>query len=167
MANEDSRDASPFDLRTIRHLVALMSRHDLSEIDLREGELRIRIRRGLPAPIITGTAPASTASPLPAQAAAQAAPPAAAAEAPKPAKALIEIKSETPGTFYSSPKPGDPPFVQVGSRVSPSTVVCIIEAMKIFNEVTADCSGVIAEVLVEDKQPVEYGQVLFRVDPTG
>jgi acetyl-CoA carboxylase biotin carboxyl carrier protein len=80
---------------------------------------------------------------------------------------LIPIKSPTPGTFYKAPSPDAEPFVKVGSRVTPTTVVCMIEAMKIFNEIPAECNGVIAEVLVENQQPVEYGQVLFQVDPTG
>src|SRR5262249_57874085 len=90
-----------------------------------------------------------------------------AAEPAKPARPLHEIKSPTPGTFYTSPSPDAPPFVKVGDRVTPSTVVCIIEAMKIFNEISAECSGVVTEVLAENQQPVEYGQVLFRVDPAG
>jgi acetyl-CoA carboxylase biotin carboxyl carrier protein len=89
-------------------------------------------------------------------------------EAPKPATtATIPITSPTPGTFYAASKPGAPPFVQVGSRVTPTTVVCVIEAMKIFNEITADCTGVVTSILVENQQAVEYGQVLFQVDPTG
>jgi acetyl-CoA carboxylase biotin carboxyl carrier protein len=79
---------------------------------------------------------------------------------------LLEIKSPTPGTFYASPKPDAEPFVKVGSRVHKDTVVCLIEAMKVFNEITADVEGVIVEVLVQNQQPVEYGQVLFKVDPT-
>jgi acetyl-CoA carboxylase biotin carboxyl carrier protein len=84
-----------------------------------------------------------------------------------PAKKLVEIKSPTPGTFYASSSPDAQPFVRVGSKVTPTTVVCLIEAMKIFNEITADCTGAIAEILAENQQPVEYGQVLFRVDPAG
>jgi len=91
--------------------------------------------------------------------------PAPAGEA-KPAKALLEIKSPTPGTFYAQDKPGSPAYVQVGSKVSPTTVVCQVEAMKIFNEIPAEVTGTIVEVCVENKQPVEYGQVLFRVDPS-
>src|SRR5262249_56279028 len=89
-----------------------------------------------------------------------------AAGADKRARRLDAIRSPTPGTFYAAPKPGAEPFVRVGSRVTPTTVVGIIEAMKILNEITADCTGVITEVLVENQQPVEFGQVLFRVDPT-
>jgi acetyl-CoA carboxylase biotin carboxyl carrier protein len=71
------------------------------------------------------------------------------------------------GTFYAQPSPEAPPYVSVGSRVTPTTVVCQIEAMKIFNEIMAECSGVIREILVKNKEPVEYGTVLFRVDPNG
>jgi acetyl-CoA carboxylase biotin carboxyl carrier protein len=92
--------------------------------------------------------------------------PAAAVPAAHAARKLHEIKSPTPGTFYAQEKPNAPPYVTIGSRVTPATVVCQIEAMKIFNEITADCTGVIVEILVENKQPVDYGTVLFRVDPT-
>ena len=82
-------------------------------------------------------------------------------------RTCIEIKSPTLGTFYARPKPGRRAVTsRVGSASRPTTVVGLIEAMKIFNEITADCTGVIAEILVENQQPVEYGQVLFRVDPT-
>jgi acetyl-CoA carboxylase biotin carboxyl carrier protein len=153
----------PFDVRIIKTLVGLMNQHDLSEIDLHEGEHRIRLRRGTQQQIVqTVSGPAPTA---PAASSAATAP---AVTAPKPAaKPGAAIKSPTPGTFYASPSPGAPPFVAVGSRVTPDTVVCIIEAMKILNEIPAECSGVITKILAENQQPVEYGQVLFEVDPTG
>jgi acetyl-CoA carboxylase biotin carboxyl carrier protein len=103
--------------------------------------------------------PAPTAPPTPKKA--EASPP------PSPPRQLIEIKSPTVGTFYPQEKPGSPPYVNVGSRVTPTTIVCQIEAMKIFNEITADCSGVIVEVCAQNKEFVEYGTVLFRVDPNG
>jgi acetyl-CoA carboxylase biotin carboxyl carrier protein len=90
-------------------------------------------------------------------------------EAPRPpaAPALKEIKSPMVGTYYKAPEPGADPYVKVGSRVSPGQTVCIIEAMKIMNEIEAEITGVVREVCVEDAQPVEFGQVLFRVDPHG
>ncbi|HUL70283.1 MAG TPA: acetyl-CoA carboxylase biotin carboxyl carrier protein [Gemmatimonadales bacterium] len=102
-------------------------------------------------------------------------PPAARAEVPAapsapesaPAVALKEIKSPMVGTFYRAPEPGAEPYVKVGSRVAVGQTVCIIEAMKIMNEIEAEVSGVVREVCVEDTVPVEYGQVLFRVDPNG
>lgn len=165
MADEPARSPGPFDLATVQALVALMTEHDLSEIELREGDQRIRLRRGH-APLVTGGVT------IPAQA--MAAPPPNAAPSTRtdalpgaPSKKLLEIKSPTPGTFYAAASPDAQPFVRVGSKVTATTVVCLIEAMKIFNEIPADCNGVIAEILVENQQPVEYGQVLFRVDPTG
>jgi acetyl-CoA carboxylase biotin carboxyl carrier protein len=163
VADDASKNPSPFDVKTIKYLVGLMSQHDLSEIDLREGTHRIRLRRGArEIAVQTLTAPLSPVVPASQPTAATPTP-----EAEKPAKPVHLIKSPTPGTFYSASSPDAEPFVQVGSRVTPSTVVCVIEAMKIFNEITADCTGVITEVLVENQQPVEFGQVLFKVDPTG
>jgi acetyl-CoA carboxylase biotin carboxyl carrier protein len=164
VADEASRSPGPFDVRTVKSLVALMSQHDLSEIDLHDGAQRIRLRRGaaaVPGPILTSVA----APPAPATAAA---PPAAKPDSTPaaPAKKLVEIKSPTPGTFYAAPSPDAPPYVKAGARVTPTTVVCQIEAMKIFNEITADCTGSIEEVLAENQQAVEYGQVLFRVNPS-
>jgi acetyl-CoA carboxylase biotin carboxyl carrier protein len=163
LADDARNHPSPFDVRTIEQLVALMSKHDLSEIDLREGEQRICLRRGVPvtaATVSTSAEPASVpAASLPPKTAE--APPAQ----PAPARQLLEIKSPAVGTFYAQEKPSAPPYVTVGARVAPTTVVCQIEAMKIFNEITADCSGVVREILVKDKEFVEYGTVLFRVDP--
>jgi acetyl-CoA carboxylase biotin carboxyl carrier protein len=162
VADEASDNTRLPDVRTIKRLAALMTSHDLSEIDWRDGELHVRLRRGARfkgVPVV-GAAPAVAASA--ADAAAPAAKPEAAQEAP--AKKLHEIKSPTVGTFYAQEKPGSPPFVTVGTRVTPDKIVCQIEAMKIFNEVAAECSGVITEILVENKQPVEFGTVLFRVD---
>lgn len=172
MPEEPSRSPAPFDVRTVNSLVSLMTQHDLTEIDLRDGNQRLRLRRGGPKQTIS----LASHSPL-ATALTPAGPPAPAvgprndvqapAASTTPSKPLVEIKSPTVGTFYTASNPESPPFVKVGSKVTPTTVVCIIEAMKIFNEINAECSGTILEILVENQQPVEYGQVLFRVDPTG
>jgi acetyl-CoA carboxylase biotin carboxyl carrier protein len=141
----------------------LMGQHDLNEIDLQDGEQRIRLRRGvaaLTAPSAATPAPAATSVP-PNRPTTDSVP------APASAKKLIEIKSPTPGTFYAASSPDAPPYVKPGAKVTPTSVVCQIEAMKIFNEITADCTGTIVEILAENQQAVEYGQVLFRVDPTG
>jgi acetyl-CoA carboxylase biotin carboxyl carrier protein len=167
VSEESSNIPSPFDVRTIKYLVGLMSRHDLSEIDLREGDLRIRLRRGGDKVIAVSPAAAPTSVAASEPIATPSVNAAAPSTVDKPAKQLVPIKSPTPGTFYSAPTPDAEPFVRVGSRVTPTSVVCIIEAMKIFNEIQAECSGVVTEILVENQQPVEYGQVLFRVDPTG
>ena len=120
----------------------------------------MRLRRGsLPSAVPVAPAPVAREAPAP--------PPAvspAPAASTAPARKLLEIKSGAVGTFYAQREPGAAPFVTVGTRVTPDKVVCQIEAMKIFNEVLAECTGVIAEILVENKQPVEFGTVLFRVD---
>lgn len=122
--------------------------------------------------VITRTAAAPTATPMPAGMPAAAPPPPAAAphaeEAPRsPAAApnLKEIRSPMVGTFYKAPEPGAEPYIKVGNRVTPGQTVCIIEAMKIMNEIEAEVAGTVREISVEDGQPVEFGQVLFRVDP--
>lgn len=166
MADDSSKEPAPFDVRTVKALVALMTQHDLSEIDLRDGDKRVRLRRGTHATMTTAmqpppmAAPGASPSPPPAvndQLAASAA----------SSKKLIDIKSPMVGTFYASPNPGADPFVKVGSKVSSNSVVGLIEAMKLFNELNAECTGVIVEILVENQQPVEFGQVLMRVDPAG
>ena len=164
MALEPSASSDAFDLKSIRQLVKLMNENDLAEIDLRNGAQRVRLRkRGSEVvPVVVGAPAAPAPAPPPAPAAA----PSAAPSAPA-ASNLIEIKSPMLGTFYRAPSPDAEPFVQVGSHVDNESVVCIIEAMKVFNEITADCRGKVVAVLVENAQPVEYGQVLFRVDPTG
>ncbi len=164
MAEKPNNKSNPFEVDTIRDLIRLMTKHALSELDLQDGDKKIRLKRetytSSPAlsPVIQVAAPVAQVPVQAAVVAAISAPPAA-------NKNLVEIKSPTPGTFYSQEKPGSPPFVSVGSKINPKTVVCQIEAMKLFNEVLAEVSGTIVEILIENKQPVEYGQVLFRVDP--
>ncbi len=164
---EPSDSPRPFDVRTIRYLFRLMASNDVSELDLAEGDQKIRIRRG--PRVVLGAAP--VAAPVAAHVPAPAPPAAPTADKPAapaaPAKKLIEIKSPTVGTFYARREPTAPAFVAVGTKVTPTTVVCLIEAMKVYNDVTADCAGTIAEVCVKDKDFVEYNTVLFRVDPAG
>ena len=152
-----------FDVKTIETLAALMSQHELSEINLREGTLHIRLRRGSSGPVIVST-PNSMAVTSPA-----APKPVAEPAAPAPAAAkkhLIEVKSETVGTFYAQAKPTDPPFVKVGDRVTPTKVIGLVEVMKTYNEVQANCSGVVVEILAVNGKYVEFGEVLVRVDPS-
>jgi acetyl-CoA carboxylase biotin carboxyl carrier protein len=167
VAEDTNNTPRAFDVRTIKALVSLMSQHDLSEIDLQEGDRRIQLRRGVKtatvaAPVIFPSAPpAQVLAHPPATGGGQAAAPAA------PDKShLIEIKSPAVGTFYAQAKPGEPPFVTVGSRVTPETTVGVIMAMKVHNDIPAGCSGVIREILVENDQFVEFDKVLFLVDPT-
>lgn len=167
MADDNKQDPSDatdvFDVRRVRRLVALMNEHDLSEIDLRQGNQRVRLRRGGDQPILAAApmAPAPMAAPAPAPAAPAAAAPAAPAEAPAAGKT---INSPMVGTFYTSSSPDAAAFIKVGDQVGPDTTVCIIEAMKVFNEIPAETSGKITAVLVENGAPVEFGQPLFRVE---
>ncbi len=153
-----------FDMGRIKQLVKLMKDNDLSEIDLEWEKSRIRVRRGA---TMIASAPIPTYAPPPA--AAVPAPSGGEAPASKSAAAsgLLEIKSPMVGTFYSASSPDADPFVKVGSRVAPDTAVCIIEAMKVFNEIQAGVAGVIRAIAVENGAPVEYGQVIYRVDPNG
>ena len=155
----------PMDLPFLEQLGRLMSDNDLSLVDLRDGKRRIYLRRGAVGP----AQPAQpAAAPAPAAQPPQPPQPAAPAEAPPPPAADggsggREIVSPMVGTFYASPKPEDPPFVQVGSQVSADSDVCIIEAMKVFNNIKAELDGVISKVLVKNGESVEFGQPLFLV----
>jgi acetyl-CoA carboxylase biotin carboxyl carrier protein len=163
MANEGSTPGDIFDVKKVRRLAELMKEHDLAEIDLRQGEQRVRIRRGGEPLIMTPPpgyhVPAAAHSQTHASAtSSSSAPPSAADD-----RDMQVIKSPMVGTFYTAANPESPPFVKVGDHVGPDTVVCIIEAMKVFNEIPAEVSGQIAAVLVENNTPVEFGQPLFKV----
>ncbi len=151
-----------FRMDRIRELVELMEQHDLSEVDLKDGHMRIRLRRG-PQVVSGPVLSAPAASPAPASAP----PPPAADSGGGEESQYTFIRSPMVGTFYAAPKPEEPPYVKVGDRVTPDTTVCIIEAMKVFNEIQAETTGRIVEVLVENGEPVEYNQPLFKVDPNG
>lgn len=165
---EEKRDTPrPFDVRTVEYLLKLMTDHDLAEVDLKEGDQRIRLRKGSAIPAGFMPAPMAYAQPAP-QAAAQgpAAPSAPASPPPAPARNLLEIKSPMVGTFYAKPKPDKPDYVALGAKVTPKTIVCQVEAMKLFNEIAAEVSGTVAEVCVKNGDFVEFNQVLFRVEPS-
>ena len=150
----------------IKGLLEYMEEHDLSELEVEEEGFRVRLVKSRPQQIVHA-APVAVAAP----AAASAAPPPAGGQpaaaqpaAPRPA-GTKDITSPIVGTFYRSPSPDADPFVDVGSHVEPETTICIIEAMKVMNEVKAEKKGVIREVLVENGQPVEYGQPIFLIEP--
>ena len=156
-----------FDVRKIRRLVELMKEHDLGEIDLRQGDTRIQLRRGSAAAPPAGTAPpaayaATPSSPLP-----LAAPLSPATTPSAETEHIVVIKSPMVGTFYAAPDPDSPTYVKVGDHVGPETTVCIVEAMKVFNQIPAEVSGKIVAVLAENGEPVEFGQPLFKVDTRG
>jgi acetyl-CoA carboxylase biotin carboxyl carrier protein len=167
MAGSTSSIKSPgdvFDVRKIRRLVELMNEHELAEIDLRQGEQRIRLRKGHLGEVFVGSAPhgpppAAVSPPLPAGDQ----PPARPVAAEDTSGTFIT--SPMVGTFYLSPNPDAAPFIKVGDQVGPDSTVCIIEAMKVFNEIQAECSGRVVAFLVENGAAVEYGQKLFRIEP--
>jgi acetyl-CoA carboxylase biotin carboxyl carrier protein len=151
-----------FDVRKIRRLVELMKEHDLSEIDLQQGEVRIQLRRG--GGVVPSAVAAAPQLALPAAVSPPAPEPAPTAPAQSNETGTAVIKSPMVGTFYAAADPDSPPFVKVGDHVGPETTVCIVEAMKVFNQIPAELAGRIVAVLVENGAPVEFGQPLFRLD---
>lgn len=165
MAKNEVPKGEPFDLEKLQSLFEMMEKHGLTEVNLKRGDETWKLRRG----------PQETVSMVPAVAVPHQAQPAAIAPTPTPVPAAAPqeaapavdsgpvIKSPTVGTFYTSPTPDDPPFVSVGSKVTADTVVCIVEAMKVMNQIPAEVNGTITEVLVKDGEAIEFGQPLFRV----
>ncbi len=145
------------ELEQIKAIIEMMKENDLSEFQMESNGLKIRIRRGpegiqqavvAPAPVaVVATTPASVPTPA------------------TPTDDGKHIISPMVGTFYRSPSPDSPPYVEVGASVDEETVVCIIEAMKVMNEIKAECKGVITEIIAENAKPVEFGQKLFAVRP--
>jgi acetyl-CoA carboxylase biotin carboxyl carrier protein len=152
-------------LDEIKELVRLMVDNDLAELDITSGESKIRLKRGGSEPVVLSPALGSAPVPINGVAVAPAAPAPAAVAAPA-AEKLLEIRSPMVGTFYAAASPDSDPFVAVGAAVGDDTAVCIIEAMKVMNEIKAELSGTVVEICVKNAQPVEYGQVLFRVRPS-
>jgi acetyl-CoA carboxylase biotin carboxyl carrier protein len=159
-------ERSRLDLQEIKRLIELIERSPITEFELVEKDLRIRISKNgsavaavhevampvapLPVAPAASPAPAPTAEPV--------------APAAEPQKQLHEVKSPMVGTFYRSPSPDADPYVRVGDPVEPGKVLCIVEAMKLMNELECEVRGRIVEILVENAQPVEFGQPLFRID---
>ena len=158
------------DLALLKELLALLDSSSATTIEIRRGFTTYRVSREaggavvMPAGAVHYAAAPGLAYPAsPGAPPAGSSPPADASAAPAPR--LVEVKSPMVGTFYRAPEPGAEPYVKPGNRVTTGQTLCIIEAMKIMNELESELSGVVREILVEDAQPVEFGQVLFRVDP--
>ena len=147
------------DIEQIKELVRLMVDNDLAELDITEGDSKVRLRRGVGGEVAATARPAGAAVPAEVPAPVGETPPAQ----PAAEENVVAIKSPMVGTFYAAESPDAEPYVSVGSQVGPDTVVCIVEAMKVMNEIKAECSGQVVEICAENGQPVEYGQVLFRV----
>ena len=150
-------------IEEIRELISIVNESGIAELELQRGENRVRIRRTQREPragFTTIEAPASVAASVPAPI------PAPAVSAPPAASENEQlIKSPIVGTFYESSSPGSPPFVRVGETVQPGAVLCIIESMKLMNEIEAEIAGVVMSKLVANGQPVEYGEALFAIRP--
>lgn len=157
--------------KEIKNMIDFIAKSGLAEVNIETEEFKIKVKRDTEAQVVASAPAASAPAPAPVAAA-----PAPAASAPAPASTpakpaaeesskYVEIKSPMIGTFYRSPKPEDPSFVNVGDTISAGDKVCIVEAMKLFNEIESEISGTIVKVLVDNASPVEYDQPLFLVDP--
>ena len=149
----------------LRELIALLGDSDIQELKLEGDDFRLELRRNLPASqpqMVMQAAPAAMAPVAPAAAAAPSAAPTA---APAVRGDLVEITAPMVATFYRAPSPGDPAFVELGARINVGQTICILEAMKLMNELESEVSGEVVEILVENGTPVEFGQVLMRVKP--
>jgi acetyl-CoA carboxylase biotin carboxyl carrier protein len=161
---------NPSEMKTteIRDLIDFISKSGLNEVNIETNELKLQVKRdpdqkifkSTPVPVAAPIAPVAVHAPV-----APAATPKAAPAEPASGKKTVDIKSPMIGTFYRTANPDSPPFVSVGDKVSKGQTVCIIEAMKLFNEIESEVSGTIVKVMVENSSPVEYDQVLFVVEP--
>lgn len=161
MAKNEVPKGEPFDLEKLQTLFEMMEKHGLTEVNLKRGEETWKLRRGP-----QETVSMVPAVPMPHQV--QSPVPVAPSVTPQEDVPVVEsgpvIKSPTVGTFYASPSPDDPPFISIGSKVGADTIVCTVEAMKVFNQIPAEMNGTITEILVKDGEAVEFGQPLFRVN---
>ena len=151
------------DLQKIKELIEIMKANDLLEVEIKHGEDKIFLKRtGPQQPVVAAVPIVAPAVSAPLGAADTAA---ARTTAPQQNENLVEIKSPLVGIFYSAPSPDSKPYAEIGTQVEPAAVVCVIEAMKVMNEIRAETNGKIVEILVKNGQAVQYGQVLFRVKP--
>jgi len=164
-SSDNSRENDVFDVQQVRQLVELMNEYNLAEVDLQNGDMRIQLRGNV--------APTFAAMPMLPQS--QVAQPVV-APVPQPPVVppaasdddnMVFIKSPMVGTFYAAKNPESPAFVKVGDTVGQETTVCILEAMKVFNEIQAECSGRVVTVLAKNGDPVDFGKPLFKIDPRG
>jgi len=147
------------DLQKIEELIEIMERKNLVEVEIKHGEDKILLKRYQPQPSVAAVPMIAPVAPTVPVNSTQA------VSASAQQQELVEIKSSVVGTFYAAPSPESEPYVEIGSHVDEQTVVCIIEAMKVMNEIKAETTGTIQEILVTNGQAVQYGQVLFRVKP--
>ena len=153
------------DLERIESLLKLLAEHDVSEFHFKDEAQTLRLRLGPPPAVASAHLPGAVAAPV-----AMAAPAPAAAAASAPAEAsgdegLVVVESPMVGTFYRSPSPGAPSFVEVGDSVGPGKTLCIVEAMKLMNEIEAEVAGTVVEIVADNAQPVQFGQALIKIRP--
>ena len=156
------------DLKDIKAIIDLMRKNSLSEFELERQDFKIKLKRGGAGAVLPVEEPVAMPYAAPVMAPPPGtlpAPPAATTAATAASPSLLEIKSPMIGTFYRAPSPESPNYVEVGTEVTPETVVCLIEAMKVMNEIKAEAKGVVTHILVENAKPVEFGQPLFRIRP--
>jgi acetyl-CoA carboxylase biotin carboxyl carrier protein len=161
------------DAKELRELIDMISRSNFATFELERDGFKLKLVKGeagFPAPVVAATAPAApAAAPLAAPAEAAAPPAAPAVPAPAPAApaaaAFVDLTSPIVGTFYRQASPGAPPFAEVGDRVRKGQVLCIVEAMKLMNEIESEIDAEVVEILVANGQPVEFGEILFRLRP--
>jgi acetyl-CoA carboxylase biotin carboxyl carrier protein len=161
--------------KELRQILQALVEHGVSELTLETPDYKLTVRRGgevqmVAVPQVAAPVPAQAPAPVPAPALAPAPAPAEAAPAPEASKAdecpgCVEIRAPIVGTFYRAPAPDAPPYVKEGDRVEKGQVLCIIEAMKLMNEIESEVSGIVKRILVENGEPVEYGQPLFLIQP--
>lgn len=163
MKHEHTPNANIFAIDEVRELIKLVSESDISELSIERGEARLHIKRAQPqvAPVMI-----HSSMPVPPAPSVVAAPVAAAAPAPEPVVSGHQITSPMVGTFYATPSPKDPPFVSEGDMVKVGDRLCIVEAMKMMNEIESDVAGKVVKILVKSGQPVEFGQALLIIEPS-
>ena len=160
--------------KELKELIEFLIEKDIAEFELERGDVKVHIKRAMPqqyAPAVHMAAPIPVAAPAyaaptvapPATTPVPAAPPPAAAAAPAEEEGLHHVKSPIVGTYYESPAPGAPPFIKVGDSVTQGQILCIVEAMKLMNEIESDVSGEVVKMMVSNGEPVEYGQPLFAI----
>jgi acetyl-CoA carboxylase biotin carboxyl carrier protein len=160
----------PQDIEDLKELIEFLKQYQVAEFDLDRGDIKIRLKFNQPEASPAGLsdlarmlASAQAAGAAPAKTSPSSAPPAPPASSPEPAEELHVVKSPIVGTFYGSPSPGAPAFVAPGDRVEKGQVICIVEAMKLMNEIEADAAGEVVKCLVSNGQPIEFGQPLFYI----
>jgi len=165
MADSENSVDDIFELDRIRRLIDLMKEHGLTEVDLQQGDQQIRLARGTETPLAGAAFPTMIpAAPQPVAPAPATTPADEADSQPADDENIVTITAPMVGTFYSKPNPNADSYVKVGDHVSKDTTICIIEAMKVFNEIPAEVSGRVVAILVDDDEPLEFGKPLFKID---